>query len=136
MKKRQAELPDSVGRVRTEIEMWRRDRKKQSPMPGPLWESATSLAETYGVYRISQALRLSYDSLRRRVESSKESTVTPLLEPSSFVELGGVSVMRPGSSSVEIEMCKPDGSRMSVRVSEWSEVDVTSMIEEFWSRSR
>ena len=85
MGKRQAELPESVGQVRSEIEMWRQVRRKRSPMPARLWDAATSLAEVHGIYRISQALRLSYDSLKSRVKRSAQSTVTSISEKSSCV---------------------------------------------------
>jgi len=124
------ELPEAIGRVRKEIEKWRRTRTKRSPMPARLWERATELAKTHGAYRSSQALGLSYDSLRSRMKSSKESS-----ETTGFVELGGGELIHAGSPCVEVEMSKADGSRMTVRVSGLSGSDVISIVEGFWSRA-
>ena len=136
MGKSRGELPEAVGRVRTEIETWRRIRKKRSPMPVRLWNAATELAQQHGVYRISQALRLSYESLRSKVKSSGRDAATARPPSSGFVEIGGVGLIPSvASSSVEVEMFKPDGSRMAIRVSGCSDVDVASMLEGFWGRS-
>jgi hypothetical protein len=58
MGRRYLELPAEVGEVRSEIEGWRQNRQKRSPMPARLWSAAAALAKVHGIYRISQALRL------------------------------------------------------------------------------
>lgn len=137
MGKCQGKLPDTVGRVRIEIETWRRVRKKRSPMPSRLWKAAIALAETHGVYRISQALQINYDSLKKRVHRESQECLTESDESSGFVELGSVGFIHPASqSNVEVEMSKPDGSRMSIRVSGVENVAIASMIEDFWERLR
>ena len=50
------------------VECWRESRRKGSAMPGELWEAAVELAAEHGVYAVSRQLRMSYESLRRRVE--------------------------------------------------------------------
>ena len=135
MGKPKGELPEAVGRVRTEIETWRQVRKKRSPMPARLWEAAASLAESHGVYQISRALRLSYESLKNRVKSASQGDAVSRSEVSGFVELGGVGLIHPGSGpSVEMEMSKADGSRLSIRFSGVPNVDISSMVESFWGR--
>jgi hypothetical protein len=137
MGRRWLELPAEVGEVRCEIEEWRRNRQKRSPMPARLWSAAAALAHTHGVYRISQALRLSYESLKNRVKrlSGDEEESGPGL--SGFVEVGEMSLLRPSEeASVEVEVMGQRGERMVIRAKGCKEVDVVSMVNGFWSRVR
>ena len=137
MGKRHLELPAEVGEVRCEIEQWRQNRQKRTPMPARLWSAAAALAQAHGIYRISQALRLSYESLKNRVKGSIESEGEPRQSLSGFVEIGGVTLVRSvDQSSVEVEMFGRGGERMVIRAKGCTEVDVASMVNGFWSCNR
>jgi hypothetical protein len=60
-------FPAGVNEVRRRIEHWRETRTRRSPMPGDLWEAATSLARVHGIYTIAREFGLHYDSLKSRV---------------------------------------------------------------------
>jgi hypothetical protein len=137
MGRRWLELPAEVGEVRGEIEKWREHRQKRSPMPARLWSAAAALAKVHGIYRISRALRLSYESLKNRVERLHGDEGESRGELSGFVEVGAMGFLPPTErGSVEVEVFGRGGERMVVRARGCPEVDVVSMVNGFWSRGR
>jgi hypothetical protein len=156
MRESQWEMPSDVLSVHTRIEAWRTKREKRTPVPSEIWSAAVALAQRYGVYRISQALRLNYGGLKRRLDDRKE-TVTKLTNDNAkesshckFIELSGEGMMaaarRDGADIVtkgvsgeparmEIEISDGTGARMTIRVSEGSEVALRNLVNSFWSRT-
>jgi hypothetical protein len=156
MRKREWEMPPDVAAVYSEIEEWRTNRTKRTAMPSGIWSSAVELAGRYNVYRISRALRLNYEALKRRLSESIQNAgalSTSDSKPVSrceFVELSGVGMMPTSSGQgaaasggddgsgfgLEMEMCDVSGSRMTVRMSEGYQVDLQNMVSSFWRRSQ
>jgi hypothetical protein len=137
MGRRYWELPAEVVEVRSEIEGWRQNRQKRSPMPARLWGAAAALAKIHGIYRISQALRLSYESLKSRVKSLSGDEVESRAGLSGFVEVGGMSFLQAAEQgSVEVEVFGQRGERMVIRAKGCRGLDVVSMVNGFWSRAR
>jgi hypothetical protein len=158
MAKESWRMPSDVLAVHTEIEFWRKKRQKRGAIPSTIWFAASALAKRYGVYRISQALRLNYGALKQRLEkvssegewSSNSNSGTD--ERCEFVELTGVGAMNvpseekvsektmgsgsAGVSGMEIEVSDRRGCRMTVRVMEDKGVDIPKLISTFWSQSR
>ena len=130
----------SGGRIeslRQQIEHWRQTRTKRSPMPEPLWRGAVELARERGVYGASQALQLSYDSLRTRAEAQRvpgrrASGGGDCAQP-RFIELavGSASVATVASGPV-VEVMGPQGQRLTVRL-QGCELDVAALIRECWA---
>ena len=154
MEKSAWEMPPDVAAVHSEIEEWRTNRSKRTAIPSGIWSSAVELASRYNVYRISRALRLNYEALKRRLAESsyKTNPLSPRKSESDsrceFIELSGVGMMStssghgatPGDESgsgfgVEIEMSDSSGSRMTVRLS-GGRVDLPELVGSFWRRSR
>lgn len=151
-------MPSDVQAVHTQIESWRENRRKRGAVPSSIWFAASRLAKRYGVYRISQALRLNYGALKRRVSESAaegtKKTQSNLVTGGrcDFIELkdvasNGVSIENAVSEEInsrssgvtcgmEIEVSDSSGSRMTVRVMEHGGVDITKVISTFWSQSR
>lgn len=115
-------------RVRTSIDIWRWTRSKRSPMPEELWAPAVQLAGRLGVWRVTRALGVSYESLKRRVEekaSRKESQV-------GFVEVRGADLMgEMASDGTVVELFAADGTRMVVRLGRGSTFDPLALIAAF-----
>jgi hypothetical protein len=64
------EPPVELGALAQRLEAYRRNREGRGPLPEPLWTEAARLAqEGYGVWRVQQALRLSYYGLKQRLET-------------------------------------------------------------------
>ncbi len=132
--------PVRVQRVQKRIEHWRKTREKRSPMPQPLWNAAVELAQRDGVYSISRALQLNYQTLQARLAMASAGAKPPRTPtaPKGFVELGPpvpmAAVSRPESV---VELSDEDGAKLLIRLpASGSDLDVEHLAEAFWSRRR
>jgi len=129
MARRQKALPAKVGEISGRIEHWRQTRKKKTAMPEDIWNEAAALARVHGVYRISQALTVSYDGLRKRIDQAKKARRQ---ETSSrgFVEVEAQQFSIPGElKQTMVELSRADGTRMVVQMSGPDSVDVLGLAE-------
>lgn len=94
----------SLDEVRDRIEDWRRTRTKISPMPAELWEAAATLAETMGVFPVSKALKINYQSLKRRSAPPSSGPASHRV-PSKFVEysLSNAGQLHPFECEIRIK---------------------------------
>lgn len=60
----------AVARVEPALTAWRQRRKHREPIPEALWKAMATLARTYGLSPVAQALRLNYTALKRQVVAS------------------------------------------------------------------
>jgi hypothetical protein len=112
-------------------------------MPEPLWTEAVALAQEHGLHWMSEALRVSYRSLKERVaqapppprsKRSSEGTADERLEPvaPAFVELCSPAGLVPTvSGGAEVELVRPDGTKLTVRLAASSELDVAAVMSAF-----
>ena len=63
-------LPAPLARGRERFEKWRSKQKTRTRLPEPLWSAAVKLARQYGVNRTARTLRLDYNGLKKRMEST------------------------------------------------------------------
>lgn len=97
-------------------------------MPEELWAPAVQLAGRLGVWRVTRALGLSYESLKRRVEEKASRTEAPL----GFVEVRGADLMGEATSDATVvELSATDGTRMVVRLGRGATVDPVALITAF-----
>jgi hypothetical protein len=106
------------------IERWRSQKPRTRAMPEELWKEATAAARSFGVGRVSKALRLGYATLQERAgvetargkRSRRERTVP--VASGEFVELSGFpSVVRSaGAEEAVVEVAAPDGTRLTIRL--------------------
>ena len=107
-------------------------------MPGELWSEAVSLAGVHGVYRISRALRVGYDSLRKRVEQverGRGELGRGRARSSGFVEVDVARLV--GScepAHAVVELSGADGAKVVVQLPRGEGVDVLVLAESFWRR--
>lgn len=124
-----------------DIRQWRQIRAKPGPMPEGLWEEATSLARTLGVYRVSRALGLNYGALKERVaptgqRGSRTRDAGPLPRKSrgSFVEVRGVPLLGGFSNEgTVVEVVASDGTRLTIRL-KGGNPDITALVNAFRER--
>lgn len=133
--------PAGVHRVRERIEHWRKTREKRSPMPAPLWRAAVGLAQRDGVYPISRALHLNYQTLQARLAMAGAGVKPPLAAaaPKGFVELGPAALPMPAAQRSEsvLELSDGEGAKLLIRLpARGSDLDVERLAEAFWSRRR
>jgi len=128
-----------VLRVQKRIEHWRKTREKRSPMPEPLWDAAVQLAQRDGVYSISRALQVNYQSLQARLAMASAATKAQRAPsaPNGFVELSPALPVpaAPRTESV-VELSDDEGARLTIRLSAGSDLDVGRLAESFWGRRR
>ena len=125
---------ERVKQLRERIDRWRSTRVKLWPMPAELWDEAAALAQELGVHPVQRALRLNYESLRRRVE---EGTFTrgSAEAAGEFVELSGAQLLGlPVAAGPVIELCDGNGVRLTVRLQAGSTLDVAQLVEAFRGR--
>ena len=106
------------------IERWRSQKPRTRAMPEELWEEATAAARSFGVSRVSKALRLGYATLQERTgveaargKRSRQERTVPVAS-GEFVELSGFPSgrsMAAGEESV-VEVAAPDGTRLTIRL--------------------
>jgi len=126
--------------VQRRIEHWRKTRQKRSPMPEALWNAAVQLAQRDGVYSISRALQLNYQSLQARLAMASAAAKPPVGPgaPKGFVELSPTLPLAaaPRTESL-VELSDDEGAKLLIRLpASGSDLDVERLAEAFWSRRR
>ena len=109
--------------VRQRFEDWRKTRKPSSPIPEALWGEAVALAHEYGVNQTAQALRLSYASLKQRLEASPPTgSAVPPARP-AFVERIPSVAMGMAECTIEWERSGEAAMRIHLKNARWPEVE-------------
>lgn len=114
--------------VQRDLEAWRQARKHRDRIPETLWKSMAQLAGSYGVSRVSQALRVEYPALKRRVHGAspaKAQSPRP-----SFVEVKRAAPAPLPGCVVELE--KRSGEKMTLRLAQSTGGDLVALVETFW----
>lgn len=118
-------LPGPLSDLGRRIDVWRRTRPKLGPMPSELWKDATRLAQLHGINPVAKTLRLDYHALKRHLQAARGLRAA---SPPAFVE---VCLSQPlPTSGCFVELERPDGAKMKVRVSRQEELVV--LTESFW----
>ena len=131
-------LPAGVKELRGRIEQWR-TREGRSRMPEPLWDGAVAFARAHGVYRISQALRVSYDSLKTRLTRAPtaEARGQRSAVGADFVELAaGAPLMGPSATGTVVEVVERNGTKLTISLAAGTPLDVAALMKGFRSRRR
>ncbi len=126
-----------VKEVERQVTHWRRTRRTRSPMPPALWAAAVSLARIHGIYAIARALRVSYETLKRRVEQpSGGGGSLNRREGAGFVEVPAAQLVSSSEAAgTVVELTGSDGARLVVRLRDGDpHLDVLSLADAFWKR--
>lgn len=124
-----------------QIEGWRRMRPRPRAMPEPLWSEAAALARELGVYRVARALRLNFDTLKRRAKHSGTpaarrrlvAQAAAMAHSHSFVEVTGLAGLSAAAGQTVVEVVASDGARLSIRMP-CASADVVAWISAFRGR--
>ena len=93
-------------RAQNRFQRWRSTRRKRTPVPEALWETAVGLARVHGTNCVARALRLNYYALKRRVGAARALCESEDTNPSNgpfFVEMGVCPPAEISECSVEME---------------------------------
>ena len=115
--------------VRHRFDLWRKTRKRCSPIPETLWSSAVELAREHGLHRTAQTLRLNYYSLKKRFRLIGDALCRPQRE-ATFVEL--LPPGAAGHSACTIEMENAQGGKMKIHVQGLGGPDIAVLSDSFW----
>jgi hypothetical protein len=122
--------PPELFKLARGLERWRASTPGRRRIPEPLWEGAARLARTYGVSRISAALKLSYYDLKRRAHG-ESAAGAPTQGPPTFIELptpqGSAALSSPGT----IEVVHPGGARLLLRWPEAKPEELVALLRAF-----
>lgn len=110
------------------LEAWRRTRQHRQPIPESLWSAMAKVAGVYGVSRVSQALRVGYYALKRRVAGSELQK--PAGARAAFLEVSLPSAPDPSGCVIEWE--NRGGARMTLRLGPGNNSQVLALAEAFW----
>ena len=127
-------LPPDVERVRDQIEAWRQTRERRTRMPEELWQAAAALAREHAAWPVSQALPVRHDGLKRRLAETETGADVPSVSP-GFVDLGPISSSvgsaPSGCPEAVVELTQADGTRLTVRLSSRTAIDVRALVDAF-----
>ena len=119
--------------VRAQLENWRRTPGHGRAIPEEIWAGAVELARIQGVYRTSRELRLSFQSLQRRLAARGGRASSKAARSPIFLDLGPGRMN--GESVCVVELAAPDGARMTVRLSSFVAESLTALAGALWGRS-
>jgi len=143
--RKRGEIVGALVRGRDRFEAWRRSRRAGVRIPEKLWVVAVTLAESHGLSRTATALKLDYNTLKKRVtrrnvdSGSRETagmdeghSISP-----AFIELAASS---PATSSLAastersecvVEFEDGSGARMRVHLRGCSAPDLVGLCRSF-----
>jgi hypothetical protein len=118
-------LPESVRELGNRIDHWRKTRAHLCAMPAGLWDEAAAMARSHGIYAIAQALRLSYDSLKKRTGPRAMVRRRSDGRSHGFVELPpGTPIFGAAHSDTVVEITNRAGDRFSIRFPAHAQLDL------------
>lgn len=115
--------------LRGRIEAWRQSPTRGRAMPEELWEEACAAAQLLGAFRVSRALSLNHDTLKRRAGLGEPEGA----ERPTFIELPGLAPFAAGDEAV-VEVVAADGTKLTVRM-KGSSLNLGALIQEFRGRA-
>ncbi len=109
-------------------------------MPEELWEAAVDAAREHGVWAVSQALRVNYESLKARLNeaTSRLERATDGAAEFGFVELSGGELLGSGAddSRTVLELTSRAGARVIIRLGARDGLDAAALVQSLWSDAR
>ena len=115
-----------IEQVQKGLDAWRKTRKRRSRIPDHLWESAARVAGQYGLYKTARALRLDYNSLKKRLKAVTDGNESA----PAFVEL--IQTVSSPSSECLIELESRHGEKMRIHLKGAALPDLAAIGNMFW----
>jgi hypothetical protein len=119
----------SLEEVQQRFDQWRTERKRGTPIPAALWEEAVRLCADHSLCKISSALHLGYNVLKKRFHSACPDHFSESLTPSDFIALD----LRSSLPEFIIAMERA-GGRMRIHIKGAPGFHPLELMETFWGR--
>ena len=131
MNSKPKELESEIEPVRSQMEAWRRSRKRGERIPEQLWQAMGELARGFGVGRVARVMGVGYHALKERARGPGQP---PESSNAVFVELPLSGAVPQSDCLVELEDGR--GAKMTLRLGSGSGTQVLSIVQAFWGRER
>jgi hypothetical protein len=115
-----AQAEHQLTSVANRFDAWRQTRTTRAePIPHDLWEQAIALTALFPLTRVARRLRVSGGELKKRCVAHHAAPSTPATTAAlSFVEVPAAPVWPLPTSGIEIELQRPDGTRLRMHAPE------------------
>jgi hypothetical protein len=105
--------------VANRFDEWRQTRPTRAePIPQHLWEQAIALTALLPITYVARRLRVSGGELKKRCAAHHAAQSVPASTALGFVEVPPISVWPLPTSGIEIELQRPDGTRLRLHTHE------------------
>jgi len=123
-----------IEEVQQRFKQWRAERKRGAPIPAALWEDAVRLCTDHSLCKISSALRLDYNALKKRLQLASpehfpesEASCPQSMTPSDFIALD----LRSSLTEFIVEMERA-GGRMRIHIKGAPGFRPLELMKTFW----
>ena len=128
MPKRSPRQSNDLAAASRRIDTWRGSSTTRRRIPEKTWLEAVGLAHVHGVNRVSEAMRLSHERLKKRVDQTQGETKGRARAP-RFVEVAPIAMTNgPGKMSIDLV----DGSGRSMTLRNANADDVNGIVAAFF----
>ncbi len=125
-------LPARLEGVRRRFERWRATRRGRTRIPDTLWTSAALVADTFGISRTAQVLRVNPSRLKRRLVEKPATSLPELEGEPRFVALGSFSPR--GTCECLLELEAGNGAKMRIELKGVAAPDLAALSQSLWNR--
>ena len=114
-----AQAEHQLTQVANRFEEWRQTRTTRAePIPQHLWEQAIALTSTLPMTRVATRLRVSGGELKKRCAAHHAAQPAPASTALRFVEVTATPGRPTPPAGTEIELQRPDGTRLRLHAHE------------------
>ena len=115
-----AHAEQQLTHIANRFDEWRQTRTTRTePIPQHLWEHAIALTTMFPITRVATRLRVSGGELKKRCAAHHTARSTPAATAVlGFVEVPAAPIWPLPTSGIEIELQRPDGTRLRMHAPE------------------
>lgn len=125
---REDQINQPIEDVRDTFDLWRAARQKKGPLPEELWSSAVALCARHSLSQVSQALRLNYSDLQKRVNGRNGSGKAHIPEITFVDVINSCKAESSGRvSECSLEIRDPEGFSLKMQCRGEAGVDLVAL---------
>ena len=128
MHRSNTELPSRLLEGRQRFEQWRSQRQTRR-VPNHLWSLAVDLAQEFGLSKTAQTLRLEYNRLKRKSQSSNSGSRSEPVSRPTFLELRP-NICLPVECTIDCQRAPGQTIRIDLKGPDWP--DITGICQRLW----
>jgi hypothetical protein len=124
-----SEVPPKLLRGRQRFEQWRHQKETRGRLPDHLWSLAVDLAKEFGLSKTAKTLRLEYNRLKRKSQSSDSGKGSKPVPRPTFLELKPHSAL-PVECTIDCQRAPNQTIRIDLKGPDWP--DITAICQRLW----